>query len=93
MNDREERALQELEGFLEHTDPEFVQKIRGTEDTNTRRLKRIATVSMIGGSFLALTGLHLGSAFGGIGILIALAAWGLKVAAPQLTTRRPVRRR
>ncbi|GGN29735.1 hypothetical protein GCM10011609_86970 [Lentzea pudingi] len=90
MDRDEERTLREIERSLERDDPEFARRIRTTGNAGARRLARFAIRIALAGAVIAVVGLWLGSALGGVGVLAAVVGVALRLAAPVFTQPEPL---
>lgn len=78
MSRDEERQLREIEQSLADEDPKFATSIGAAEPMDVSVVATWATMIIAVGCALALLGLLLGSGFGWLGVLMAVAGYFLR---------------
>lgn len=91
LNRDEERRFREIESSLTHEDPRFAKRISASASWGGSAVVPHATAIAVLGCALALFGLLLGSAFGLLGVLLAVVGFSLRFTPPR--TARGVRTR
>lgn len=86
LNRDEERRLREIESSLTHEDPRFAKRISASASWDGGVVVTHATAIAVLGCALALLGLLLGSAFGMLGVLLAVIGFSLRLT-PSRTVR------